>query len=168
MVLFQDYKIFKFFQAKFASLFCQKIACTTNPLKLIAIIKFLLFDYSMLTIRIVEYYSKVKNLTNTNIKYHYSVPTIQIFKYSNSSNNSWQHWCEHETWWGYWNYDTSCGCRTRRRSLPPQFPGRGPSWSDCVCLATMALAGTVRTGDRGQGTPWTIAPSDAFLLFVTR
>ena len=54
------------------------------------LISFLLFNYSMLTIRIVEYYSEVENSTNTNIEYHYSVPTIrsQLFKYWNSSNNS--------------------------------------------------------------------------------
>ena len=52
--------------------------------------KSLVFNYSMLTIQIVKYYSEVKNSTNTNIEYHYSVPTI-----SNSSNNSWQHCPEH-------------------------------------------------------------------------
>ena len=57
--------------------------------KLIAIIKFLLFDYSMLTIWIVEYYSEVENqrtrIPNTTLR-------SQLFEYSNSSNNSWEHW----------------------------------------------------------------------------
>ena len=48
--------------------------------KLIVIITFLLFNYLMLTIRIVEYYSEVENSTSTNIEYHYSVPTIRIFE----------------------------------------------------------------------------------------
>ena len=44
------------------------------------LITFLLFNYSMLTIRIDEYYSEVENSTNTNTEYHYSVPTIRIFE----------------------------------------------------------------------------------------
>ena len=48
--------------------------------KLIVIITFLLFNYLMLTIRIVKYYSEVENSTSTNIEYHYSVPTIRIFE----------------------------------------------------------------------------------------
>ena len=44
------------------------------------LITFLLFNYSMLTIRIVEYYSEVENSTNTNTEYHYLVPTIRIFE----------------------------------------------------------------------------------------
>ena len=34
----------------------------------------------MLTIQIVEYYLEVENSTNTKTKYHYLVPTIQIFE----------------------------------------------------------------------------------------
>ena len=49
-------------------------------LLLVLIIKFLLFDYSMLTIRIVEYYSEVENPTNTNTEYHYLVPTIRLLE----------------------------------------------------------------------------------------
>ena len=89
--MFQEDKILKFFQAKFASLFCWKIACIRKKMwktseilnqspKLIAIIQFLLFDYSMLTIQIVEYYLEIENPTNMNTEYHYLVPTIQILE----------------------------------------------------------------------------------------
>ena len=44
------------------------------------LITFLLFNYSMLTIRIIEYYSEVENSANTNTEYHYLVPTIRIFE----------------------------------------------------------------------------------------
>ena len=44
------------------------------------LITFLLFNYSMLTIWIIEYYSEVENSANTNTEYHNSVPTIRIFE----------------------------------------------------------------------------------------